>query len=333
MLKNMKITHKFPLVMILFALISAFTTGVVAYLQASNSIKSQAESNLYSLLESRESSLERYFENIERDIHHHANSGLVKSAFNDFSSAWKKLPGKPYDHLNQHYQVRNPYAFDQYQFLLKAEDGSAYSASHAKHHSDFTSLIASGFYYDLFLIDASGNVVYTVKKENDFATNLVNGPWSKSGLANAFLMAQANVDANMLNFIDFSPYGPSQFENASFVSKALYDSKANFVGVLALQLSIEKLDQVMQVTAGMGESGETYLVGPDLTMRSDSRFYSSSSILKVKVDTQPVNMALGGKEGVMVAQDYRGINVYSAFKSFDVFGNTRFNCFIWLPFC
>jgi diguanylate cyclase (GGDEF)-like protein len=100
------------------------------------------------------------------------------------------------------------------------------------------------------------------------------------------------------------------------------DQNGKLSGVLALQLSIKKLNQVMQVTAGMGDTGETYHVGPDLTMRSDSRFYSTSSILKTKVDTIPVQMAMNGENSVIIADDYRGVSVYSAFKSIDVLGET-----------
>ena len=322
MLKDMRITLKFPLVMIVFALLSALTTGAAAYFQAASAIKNQAKSNLYSLLESRESSLTHYFETIESDIRYHANSQLVKRALDDFSSSWKTLPSSPQSYLNKHYLTNNPYPHAQRRYLLAAKDGSDYSAIHEQYHSEFTSLILAGFFYDLFIIDPSGNVIYTVTKEADFATNLVNGEWSDSGLADAFKKAKADPKGNKLHFVDFTPYAPSNFDNASFVSTAVLDEDGQLEGVLAFQLSIDKLNQVMQVTAGMGNTGETYLVGPDLTMRSDSRFFTTSSILTTTVDTTPVQRAMKGENSVMIADDYRGVSVYSAFKSIDVMGQT-----------
>jgi len=322
MLKNMRITLKFPLVMIVFALMSALTTGAVSYLQATNSIKDQAKSNLYALLESRESSLKHYFQTIENDILYHANSQLIKRAFEDFSISWKALGSSQERYLQKHYLSKNPYPKAQRKYLLTAKDGSQYSKNHEKFHSEFTSLVSAGFYYDLFLIDATGNVIYTVTKENDFATNLADGIWSSTGLAKAFKKAQKTPEENKLHFVDFSPYPPSNNDHASFISTALLDDNGQLLGVLALQLSVERLNQVMQVTAGMGSSGETYLVGPDLTMRSDSRFFTTSSILTTKVDTVPVAMAMTGKSEAIIAKDYRGINVYSAFKSINVMGET-----------
>lgn len=70
----------------------------------------------------------------------------------------------------------------------------------------------------------------------------------------------------------------------------------------------------------MGETGETYLVGQDSLMQSDSRFFSGRSILKIKVDTAPVAWALDGREGVTSGPDYRDIQVFSAYKPFDFLG-------------
>ena len=320
MLKDMRITLKFPLVMIIFALMSAITTGTVAYLQAANSIKDQAKSNLYSLLESRESSLNHYFETIENDIRYHANSKLIKNAYDDFSAAWEVLPTSPKNYLNKHYITQNPYPKAQRRYLLSAKDGSTYSSAHEKYHTEFTSLISAGLFYDLFIIDPDGNVLYTVTKESDFATNLVKGTWSKTGLADVFNKAKVLPDENTIHFADFAPYAPSNFDIASFISMAILDGDGKLSAVLALQLSIKKLNQVMQVTAGMGNTGETYLVGPDLTMRSDSRFLTTSSILKTTVDTVPIEKAMNGENSVIIADDYRGISVYSAFKAIDVMG-------------
>ena len=42
------------------------------------------------------------------------------------------------------------------------------------------------------------------------------------------------------------------------------------VAILAAQLSIEDINSIMKERDGLGESGETYLVGPEGLMRSDS---------------------------------------------------------------
>ncbi len=317
MLKDMRITKKLPIIMITFALISALTTGFIAYKQAATAMEIQAKEKLYSLLQSRESALEQYFENISKDISYHSQSSLIQSSLGEFSAAWKELPSNKQAYLQKQYISDNPFPLGKKMNLLKAKDSSVYSETHEKYHASFTSLISAGNYYDVFLIDETGNIIYSVGKENDFATNLLQGKWVDSGIADTFKKIVNNPLASELIFTDFLPYAPNNNVPASFIGTASFDDEGVFAGAFILQLSIDKLNSVMQVTAGMGESGETYLVGRDLTMRSDSRFFKGRSILKTKVDTVPVNNAFAGEEGVTIAQDYRDISVYSAYKPFD----------------
>jgi methyl-accepting chemotaxis protein len=76
----------------------------------------------------------------------------------------------------------------------------------------------------------------------------------------------------------------------------------------------------MQFSAGMGQSGETYLVGQDGLMRSTSRFHDVSTVLDTRVDGITVSKALAGEEGVEIVVDYRGVSVYSAYRLFEFEG-------------
>jgi len=74
----------------------------------------------------------------------------------------------------------------------------------------------------------------------------------------------------------------------------------------------------MNFDAGMGRTGETYLVGDDLLMRSNSRFSEVSTILEARVDTATVRRALQGEYGVAFTRDYRGVDVLSAYSSAEI---------------
>ena len=124
MLKDMKITRKFPLVMISFALLSAITTGIIAYNQAAKAMQNQAKSKLASLLESRESALKHYFNTMEQDLVYHSQSELVIDAIEKFEAAWRMLPNDKTGYLQKHYIQNNPYKKGQKGNLIKAQDNT-----------------------------------------------------------------------------------------------------------------------------------------------------------------------------------------------------------------
>ncbi|MFM6979097.1 MAG: hypothetical protein ACKOW7_03690, partial [Methylophilaceae bacterium] len=83
----------------------------------------------------------------------------------------------------------------------------------------------------------------------------------------------------------------------------------------------EYLNKMMAFTAGMGETGETYIVGHDKLMRSQSRFTKEQTALKKIVDSPSVRMGLQGKKNALVTRDYRNIPVISAFAPIDFGGH------------
>ena len=133
-------------------------------------------------------------------------------------------------------------------------------------HAYFEEFIKIYGYYDFFLIDSSGEVFYSVTKESDYQTNALTGRYSNSGLSTLFKQVTKN---NTFGISDFSRYAPSNNEPAAFIALPLTNSEGVSV-VVALQLSIDKINELMQQREGMGETGESYLVGSDLLMRSDS---------------------------------------------------------------
>ena len=92
------------------------------------------------------------------------------------------------------------------------------------------------------------------------------------------------------------------------------------MGVLVFQMPIGRINDIMQQQEGMGESGETYIVGADGFMRSDSRFSEESTILKTQVSGATVDKGLAGERGVEIVLDYRGIPVMSAYTPVEFFG-------------
>ena len=200
-------------------------------------------------------------------------------------------------------------------FLLDtAADGSSYSAAHAAYHPFFRGLCEKYGVYDVFLIDAAtGKVVYTAAKETDLGTSLREGPLASSSLGVAFQQAASAGRRDAVGFGLFQRYLPSCNEPASFMAAPIFDGRT-LLGVVAFQVPIDKANAIIGETTGMGQTGETYAIGPDRLFRSDSRFTkemgAKTTIInpEFKVDTAAVRAALDeGKAGTAEAPDYRGV--------------------------
>ena len=172
----------------------------------------------------------------------------------------------------------------------------------------------------MFLVDAeTGDIVYTVGKENDYATNLLNGLYSNQNIARAFLSARKLSNTNDVVIVDFEPYEPSNGEPAAFIATPIATG-SRITGVLIAQLSIEEIKEYSRIKGVFDGVGESYLVGPDLLMRTDSDFFQESTILKEKVDTPAVRMALEGKSGSKIFTNYRGVEVLGSYAPINAFG-------------
>jgi hypothetical protein len=70
------------------------------------------------------------------------------------------------------------------------------------------------------------------------------------------------IQSRQFAMADFAPYAPSNNEPAAFVAQPVIHDGA-VEAVVALQLSIEAINSIMQEPEGMGKTGETYLIGAD----------------------------------------------------------------------
>ncbi|MDK1021159.1 MAG: methyl-accepting chemotaxis protein, partial [Candidatus Hydrogenedentes bacterium] len=188
----------------------------------------------------------------------------------------------------------------------------------------FAKLLEEDGYYDVFLIAADGDVVYSAEKESDLGQNLLTGSLSDTSFARAFRDSE-----NMkVGFGDFQPYAPSGDQPASFLATSIVDENGNRIGAVAVQIPENQINEIMQERAGLGVTGETYLVGPDKLMRSDSYLDPKNHSVKASfanpetgaVDTTASQVALSGKSGEDLIIDYNGNPVLSVYSPLDVFG-------------
>lgn len=168
---------------------------------------------------------------------------------------------------------------------------------------------AESFEFDdvFYICKNHGHVMYTHKKRTDLGTNLMVGRYKDTQLATLWRKV---IETEKHQMIDFSIYEPTGKPEA-FIGSPIYNDERELIAVIIFALSKDKINGIMTDNHGLGKTGETYLVGEDYYMRSDSRFESESTILRKKVETESVKLALEEESGVHVIDDYRGKEVLS----------------------
>jgi class 3 adenylate cyclase len=158
-----------------------------------------------------------------------------------------------------------------------AGDGSAWSAANARFNNYFHEIATRFEYRDAMLLDTRGNVVYSVNKGPVLGTNILTGPYRESNLRGAYEKAMAADSVDFVWITDFQPFQAARGAPIAWLVSPI-GAAGKAAGVLALPLPISKVNRIMTAdkgwkAAGMGETAETYLAGPDKLMRSDSRLF------------------------------------------------------------
>jgi methyl-accepting chemotaxis protein len=303
------------------ALAAAVAGGLAAQRHLQETALADAFARLRLFHDLRRAAIEDYLKSTASDLRAASENPRVVEAAEMLGFAWSTLGPDARKQLSRQYIAENPHPPGERYKLDAVDDNSYYARDHRAFH-DWAKRFREHFgYYDVFILSPAGDIIYSVAKENDFATNLKTGPYRKSSLAAAFRRAVA-AGRETVTFSDFARYPPSGNAPAAFAAHAI-EKDGKVIGVFAVQIPAEPLNQLMRFTAGMGNSGETYLVGSDGLMRSQSRFSETPTLLETKVDSPAVRDGQGGKSGARVVADYRGIPVLSVYSPVD-FGGQPF---------
>jgi len=187
--------------------------------------------------------------------------------------------------------------------LTTSPNTASFQQAHEAQSNHFKETIALRATFDeLFLMDIRGNVILASNPtlEGDF-----HGvqPYFKSGLEEARVFVQT---------LSFS--GVAADVNTVVAVHPVFDDNGESLGVLAGRASSAVLNQIMHERTGLGETGETYLVGSNKVLLTDSRFPTYEPG-KTYIHTKGVETALNENEnGSGLYDSYRGTGVIGVYR-------------------
>jgi class 3 adenylate cyclase len=387
---GLSIQSKLLIMLLSVSIGSTLIVGAVGYISGTNSLRDSAFDELTNVRESRSLAAETLFTNVTNTLVLESKGQTAINAAVDFTAGYDQLeagtstpeqraavdayyddvfvpayeqrtgedtsPGLFTPRTTAEIALQSLYTapftdFEAAAAQDDAGDGSAWSAANATFNPYFRDAAERFGYEDVLILDTRGNVVYSVYKGADLGTNVIDGPYAGSNLADAY---DAALNSNTLDYVgltDFERYQPSYNVPTAWGTSPLGDENGEIVGVLAVQFPITSINDTMTAggsweQGGLGTTGESYLVGPDHLMRSVSReliehpddyakqavsagtqpataeriVAVGGTVLLQPVNTESVERALKGETGTVIEENYLGHEVLTAYTPVPIEG-------------
>ncbi|MBY7835984.1 methyl-accepting chemotaxis protein [Vibrio fluvialis] len=321
-----KMFISYVVVAVLFTAVSCIALGWLVYKDASEALATSSKERLVISRNESASQIERYFDTVASQAQNMSHDLSILAAVKGFTQAFMDYPVRPDDSEALRNYYRN-------EFVRRYHDINTIDSISAD---------------NLF-----GKVSDRAKTlQNQYIALNPNPLGSKDKLVSGEQGGEYDALHQTYHpyFTDFKPYTPSYEAQAAFVSAPIRDN-GETVGVLIMQMPLDVINGIMTHSqnwkkSGLGESGETYLVGSDKLMRSNSRFVLedkagylalmkelgtdsatlakmdalSTSIGLQSVNSDAVARGLAGETGFELIRDYRNIPVLSAYMPLNLHG-------------
>ena len=287
-MKFTSLTHRLLLWFVLVALLPLSVLGYLALRYNEQLLQEKTLQNLGQLADKKVQQIRAQLSERTSDVRMVARTGTTKEAMVQLSQAY-----------------------------LQARPGSPqYRQTDARYRSYFNRYIEDDpVFYDVFLINPQGDIVFSSKHESDFATNLQSGPLRDGELAQVFRETSMTLESSLS---DFTYYQPSSAQAAFVAAPVIRDGA--FLGVLAFQLNIAPIYQVASDPVGLGLSGETVLAklvdkqhGMFISGRRHSPETDQQQIELAKMKQHMVR-ALSGERGGGEDSDFRGNHIVAVWR-------------------
>lgn len=220
-----------------FILVSLIPLGIVTLLavnQAGRALQNEASAKFTAIQEAKRNHLEDYFARVRTSVKTIQFDPYIRECVNAFGTAFEGS-GNTVDAPN-------------WQVIVEFREPRLHE------------MVADYGYADLLLINTSGYVIYSTQRESDLGVLIPESPLAQSSLGRAFnTMAQSETTDVVVG--DFAAYSPLNNQPAAFMTARVMDAFDGHLGYVAVRLSTAEINAIVQQRSGLGQTGESYLVG------------------------------------------------------------------------
>ena len=387
--RRWSVRSKFLVLLLLTSLVSLGVITWLAYHTGKAAITEAAVNQLTTLRTAKKTQVEVYFRGLRSNVQGLAETPIIGQALEEFSAAYRELGKQPLSaerlrkladyharefapqlarniddrrapddfmprapaaiELQSLYIAENPHKPSEREKLAASPHDNAYTRAHAQHHPWLARAGERFSFYDMFLVDAEGDIVYSMSKEADLGHSTVAGPVAGTNLAQLVREVARRRQPGDARIVDFAFYQPSLNAPSAFIASPVFRGE-KFIGVLAVQISNTGLDALVNdsgkwVEHGLGKSGSAYIIGTDQMMRSNFRnmaeggetfvkqiasqnlvtasvaqrmLLHKTTVLYYPIRNTPLDLAFQGQSGTKLFVNQRGVGAFLSYAPLDI---------------
>ncbi len=163
-------------------------------------------------------------------------------------------------------------------------------------------------YKNLILIDSDGYVVYEVGGGLELGTNLEFTAYSNTSLGKAYLEVKDSKKV-----VVYGPYLEIGALELVLLFMAHVYEGGRLLGMIALQDSMEDVNNVSMELTGLGETGDSYVVGEDKSLITPSNVREADLLIQ-KVETENTEKCFNESgERILYFEDFKGDDVIGTY--------------------
>lgn len=227
-------------------------------------------------VENRKKQLKSYYAKDFKEMYEKTSGGKLTYKTDDYV---ENLSDKGVM-LQYHWILKNTYPMGEKIKYLFSPEKSIYADAHSENHFYYKNFVENFGFYDVFMVDLNGEIIYTAYKELDLGSNIKNGNNRSSGLGELFTKLEKRRKEGKSVGTEMSAinkYMQSYEAGAQFIGYPIQNGN-KIVGYFIIQVPVQQIDNLLTndkrwKEMGLGKTIETVLVDPkNYLILSNSRF-------------------------------------------------------------
>ncbi|GGB58186.1 hypothetical protein GCM10011316_32790 [Roseibium aquae] len=294
-----------PALMIGMTFLTCVAVGIGGYVNARSGLVDAEKQQLELLAQSRRDLVTQKLSSLTSDLSNLATGAGAALAFTELNGTMQTAANDRAELL----AVFQPEGTDA---AARAEQTGSdsrtmYAWRHSELHGSFYSAWKNAGYGDIYAINKDGMVIYSVTKSGDFFESVGGNVLSGTPLASLYEQALAGEKGQQF-FSSFAAYGPADGEPSLFVAQPAYVQSFagdELGGVLVVRIGSSYLDELTMQRAGLGETGQVYMVDGSGTLITNMPLAGEPTALRETVDGDMIRAAIGGQVagGELIGKD------------------------------